>query len=488
MRTITKLPLLALMAAFFLFNSAYTYAQVSVTGNVSGNWSANNVYSVDGNITIPANASLNIAPGTVIKFSGNYSLIAEGILTANGTSAAPVVFTSNASAPGSWDKIEIKNSSSTLDHCLIEFAKTGVHAANYDLTITNSEIRTLAQYGIYCPGGTSVITGNKIHYFGSGGIVAGGTASNTLISCNEIYSGGGSGVVTNSDNIVRNNAIQNIAGTPGAGISVQAAGNPRIENNYITHCSRGIRVGTAAAPAPKPLIVNNTISNQLNHGIDFDGPYASGKVINNIIWSVGGAGGYGLYQNAASGANATPDIIANNLIASIYPGYVNYSNVLVPGIRQIVTTNANGTPADVYLNIYVDPQFTGLPAFSSTSPAINAGNPTYSANIGFSIPATCQLAILSAPKEVKETGLTLKTYPNPFSETLKVAYSVPANTRVSIELFDLAGKSQGVLLNEFKPKGEYQLRYNGSTIRPGMYILKLTTTDSKTTHRMVIKN
>jgi hypothetical protein len=44
--------------------------QVIVSGNVSGNWTNNNTYLVNGDITIPNGSVLTIQAGTSVKFNG----------------------------------------------------------------------------------------------------------------------------------------------------------------------------------------------------------------------------------------------------------------------------------------------------------------------------------------------------------------------------------------------------------------------------------
>ena len=52
------------------------------------------VYQVTGNITVPQDAALILKPGTILKFNTGCSLTVNGTLDAQGTRAAPIVFTS----------------------------------------------------------------------------------------------------------------------------------------------------------------------------------------------------------------------------------------------------------------------------------------------------------------------------------------------------------------------------------------------------------
>lgn len=82
-------------------------------------------YNVKTYLDITNEATLTIAPGTLIIFDADYSLSAndDGQLIANGTEAAPIVFTGSNASAGFWYGIEIRsNAISELSHVLIEYA------------------------------------------------------------------------------------------------------------------------------------------------------------------------------------------------------------------------------------------------------------------------------------------------------------------------------------------------------------------------------
>lgn len=97
-------------------NASYGVTTVQVSADVTSNttWTANNVYQLNGLINVRNNATLTIQPGTVIRSSlvASALVITRGAkLIANGTAAAPIVFTSNKDAGsrlrGDWGGIVI---------------------------------------------------------------------------------------------------------------------------------------------------------------------------------------------------------------------------------------------------------------------------------------------------------------------------------------------------------------------------------------------
>ena len=88
-------------------NSYWTILTSPLNGNYGiGNYkltSVNSPYIVVSNIDLTDNSNLYIEPGVEIKFSGSYSFSFAGNITAVGTSASPIKFTSNQVSPSSGD-------------------------------------------------------------------------------------------------------------------------------------------------------------------------------------------------------------------------------------------------------------------------------------------------------------------------------------------------------------------------------------------------
>jgi len=97
---------------------------------------------IDGILTVAAGTTLEIRPGTHIRFAridsngdgiGESELYAQGRLIARGTADEPVVFTSAEAhpAPGDWGALNMMMSEeggNLLEHCLVEYAYRGFHA------------------------------------------------------------------------------------------------------------------------------------------------------------------------------------------------------------------------------------------------------------------------------------------------------------------------------------------------------------------------
>jgi hypothetical protein len=70
--------------------------------------------------------------------------------------------------------------------------------------------------------------------------------------------------------------------------------------------------------------------------------------------------------------------------------------------------------------------------------------------------------------------LRFTNYPNPFTGSTTLAYSLPVNGTVTIELLNMMGITDRVILNNVpQPSGDYKLVLNASDLPDGVYIATL---------------
>ncbi len=73
-----------------------------------------------------------------------------------------------------------------------------------------------------------------------------------------------------------------------------------------------------------------------------------------------------------------------------------------------------------------------------------------------------------------------QNYPNPFNPTTRVDYQIPANSRVTIELYDITGQKVAELLNREQAAGYYTLDIsaNKHKLASGVYIYRMIAVDN----------
>ena len=64
-------------------------------------------------------------------------------------------------------------------------------------------------------------------------------------------------------------------------------------------------------------------------------------------------------------------------------------------------------------------------------------------------------------------------YPNPFNPATTMSYQIPQDGFVTLKVFDALGREVKTLVNEYKNKGKYLVRFDGSILASGMYFYQL---------------
>jgi len=77
------------------------------------------------------------------------------------------------------------------------------------------------------------------------------------------------------------------------------------------------------------------------------------------------------------------------------------------------------------------------------------------------------------------SGLSL-SYPNPFSSNISVSYQLQSNCRISLEIYDIAGRLIRTLVNKNQKAGHYVVNWNGKDnqnrqLPGGIYFVRLET-------------
>lgn len=84
---------------------------------------AGSPYQVTGDLTVPAGSRLTIEPGVQLRFKGHYKLAVHGRITAQGTTANPILFTADNPTQG-WAGLRLAATSDAgadyLEHCILE--------------------------------------------------------------------------------------------------------------------------------------------------------------------------------------------------------------------------------------------------------------------------------------------------------------------------------------------------------------------------------
>jgi hypothetical protein len=85
-----------------------------------------------------------------------------------------------------------------------------------------------------------------------------------------------------------------------------------------------------------------------------------------------------------------------------------------------------------------------------------------------------------------ETGLVLKSFPNPFSSSCTVCFQLEHPSHVVLSVFDLSGRLIETLVDEVVPAGMYSEYFDGSSLCSGMYLIRLIAGEHAASRRCII--
>lgn len=88
--------------------------------------------------------------------------------------------------------------------------------------------------------------------------------------------------------------------------------------------------------------------------------------------------------------------------------------------------------------------------------------------------------------EVRINYTLSQNYPNPFNPTTQIKYSVPGSEHVLLKIYDILGREIETLVNEVKPKGTYEIEFDGSDLASGIYFYKITIGSFSDVKKMVL--
>ena len=79
-----------------------------------------------------------------------------------------------------------------------------------------------------------------------------------------------------------------------------------------------------------------------------------------------------------------------------------------------------------------------------------------------------------------------QNFPNPYNAQTTISYSIPNNSLVQIQIFDVLGREILTLLNEEKAAGNYKINFNASNLTSGVYFYRLQAGDFVQTRKMIL--
>jgi photosystem II stability/assembly factor-like uncharacterized protein len=131
---------------------------------------------------------------------------------------------------------------------------------------------------------------------------------------------------------------------------------------------------------------------------------------------------------------------------------------------------------------------TGLPIMDIRSVAVDAQDYLYAGSWGMSMFKTTTPTVTDVDDiNFALTSFSLEqNYPNPFNPSTKISWQTPVDGWQTLKVYDVLGNEVAILVNEYKPAGNYEVNFDASGLTSGIYFYQLRIGNFIQTKKMVL--
>ncbi len=211
------------------------------------------------------------------------------------------------------------------------------------------------------------------------------------------------------------------------------------------------------------------------------------------IPAIGGSFSYDVTATNTGGSPATFDGWTNVTLpnGSIYGPTLGPVSLTLPGGASISRTRSQSVPGSAPTGMYSYNGYVGnYPGtiYDSTSfpfEKLAVGNGALVSewnNSGESFAPWMTGTTAEIPSEFA----VVKAFPNPFNPVTQISFSLPLDSRVTLSVYNAAGREVATLVNGFRAAGTYDVTFDASHLASGIYFYRLTAGEFTANGKMVL--
>jgi hypothetical protein len=128
---------------------------------------------------------------------------------------------------------------------------------------------------------------------------------------------------------------------------------------------------------------------------------------------------------------------------------------------EIQATDASGNSSIAYATVSIPHSVNGT--------AVDDG-----ALVGYTVNGPCSAAPKATPRRMDASGFQLdQNYPNPFNPSTTLRYTIPADARVTLRVYDINGAEVSTVVEGLQSAGAHSVVFDASELTSGMYMYTL---------------
>ena len=95
-------------------------------------------------------------------------------------------------------------------------------------------------------------------------------------------------------------------------------------------------------------------------------------------------------------------------------------------------------------------------------------------------------SVVSGLEVVPNEFALAQNYPNPFNPSTKISWQSPVSSHQTLIIYDFLGNEVAVLVDEFRPAGNYDVEFNSQSLSSGIYFYKLRIGKNELVKKMIL--
>ena len=94
---------------------------------------------------------------------------------------------------------------------------------------------------------------------------------------------------------------------------------------------------------------------------------------------------------------------------------------------------------------------------------------------------------VTAPDNIVKSFQLSQNYPNPFNPSTIIQYSIPRESQVRIDVYNVIGQRITTLINSMQKSGNYEVTWDASALASGVYFYSIKASDNTGKNYFAVK-